>query len=238
MIISSENGVVDLGEMAGQAMTRLVQSGEIEKMIEGAIEHTMKDIIDQQLRSYSELGRAIKGVVERSFEFDVERIRPGEYSAMIADLVQSRLRAYMVKEGEQQLAKMLDEILKEAPAEITMSKLVEELKQQAVDHYSFDRNKPQVTVIVEENSYGSRWVQFDVQPDKGKYDCATRFLLSSDGQVSALYLRNQQTDKFIGCYYGIERTLFWLHSGRSKLIIDKFDVEIPEEMLPEECHCD
>jgi hypothetical protein len=229
----------DLAIIFSTAMGKLLDSGKIEQLIERQLEATLKSVIEDSLRSYSDFGKGLQEHFKSALTFDPDRVKIPEYNAMVAHIVERKLAEFFHQEAAVKISAAMDEILKPAPAEMKFSELVETLKKDAVEDYRFKRSNPYVTVHVEPVSeYGSRWVRLDREGGKDKYSCEFSFLASNYGGISALRFGGNDVNKsvFVGGYYGFERSLFQLHAAKTKLIFDEFSEEITD--LPDECHCD
>lgn len=231
MIIDPENGVIDMAGAARAAMAKLVVSGKIEQMIEAQLTKTIADLIGEQMRSYSDFGKALAGHIKQAIAFDPDRSSLTEYNATVAHIVNRKLSEQLAL-GAEHIGKVMDQILETPPAEIKLSQLVEDFKVWAVEDHRFERGQEHVTVKLEPKSqYGSRWLRMDPRATvRSEYDCMFTCLVTEAGTIGALRFegRDPKKDVFLGGYYGFERTLFQLHARASKLVIDEFDASVPE----------
>lgn len=224
--------MIDLSDAILEAANRLIASGKIEAAIEKHLEATIERLLEEHLRSYSDFGKMLSERIKTAIGVNLEKVTIPEYNTIIADIVVRKIDAFMQKEGREALDTMLSEMLKAAPAEMKLSELVESFKQWVVNQYDYDPEEGgEITVIIDGRAekYSSRWVYLDRKANTEKYKCEFSFLVSLDETVSYIRARGHSTkeDVFIGGYYGFERDLFRLHAAKTKLIIDKYDTELP-----------
>lgn len=226
--------MIDLSDAILSAANRLITSGKLEAAIEKHLEVTLDRLIEEHLRSYSDFGKMLAERIKAAIGVNLDRVTIPEYNTIVADIVTRKVDAFMQEEGREALNAMLGEILKAAPAAMTLSELVDTFKQWAVQQYDYEPEEVgEITVIVdgEPKPYSSRWVHLDRKPSTEKYKCEFSFLVSWDETVSYIRARGHSTkeDIFIGGYYGFERDLFRLHAAKTKLIIDSaYDLYLPE----------
>ncbi len=224
----------DLSIILGTAIGKLLDSGKVEEIIQAKINKTFAESIDEALRSYSDFGKQLSEKIKEALTFDPSRISVQEYNQMVTHIIERKLHDYMEKQAAEGIGKAMEEILKPAPPTMKLSELIEEFKRDAAEWHGHERENPHISVHVEpESRYGSRWISLDRGPDKDKHSCEFRFLICEDGRISALRFSGHDPKKsvFMGGYYGFERDLFRLHSGRTRITVDAttFDTEVEIE---------
>jgi hypothetical protein len=224
--------MTDISAAVAKAMENIVASGHIERTIEAALSRTISESIDQHTRSYSEFGKAISEKVKAAIGANLDKIELPEYHAIMLEMISRKLDECIKIDAAKGFKELMDKTFEPAPAEMKFSDLVEQFKEWVADNDYEDRSGGEVTVRVEEPKYSfmsSRWVRMDKEADKKDYDCEFSFLISEDGTISAIRCsgKNPKQDLFIGGYYGFERSLFRLHVGATKIILDDFDTYMP-----------
>ncbi len=203
------------------AFNKVVASGAIELAIEKQLTETVNSVISTHLRSYSPFAKLLEERVSKALQVDFDKIDLPSYGDMILKIV----RAKVAEHADEQLAKTvqdeLGKLLVKAPEQITLTDLVAQFIEHNTDRYNGGEQHESITLIVEDATYGSRWIYMDPEPDKDKYECAIRFLLSNqDQKISALRLDRKEVSKtiFVGPLYGFERSLFQMHTAGTKLV--------------------
>lgn len=205
--------------MMNQEILKLHSSGKMQEIISGHIEKMVSGIVSDVFREYGDFGKSIKEQLKEKLRLDPDTIALTEYNLTVAKVVKERLDRSLIGEGVASLQKMLDEMLITPPKEITMSQLMTaiiEANQETATKEGWE--KP--TLIIDESSYGSRFVYIDPEPEREKNDCEYRFLLSSgDKKPFAVEIRSFGKDVFSKKYFtrgfgDVETMLFWMHSGQ------------------------
>jgi hypothetical protein len=227
---------MDFRKAVVEALDRMVASEAVEKAIERALTKTVNEIVDQELRSYSEFGKQLTEVVKKSLALNGELDLPS-YNAQILQIVQRQVEAYTRETIQKQVAENLQKILEPPPETITLSKLVETYREYLKD--SIDAgcvcygDAHEITVLVEQSDIrGFTHVYLDDEPNQTKHKCAIHFGVYfgskpqeeglKAGEVYHLAFQNQDVERlmFAGPFHGFERMLFQMKAAKSKVIFD------------------
>lgn len=220
----------ELQNAVSNAFANIVASGAIEKAIEEKLTKTITSIVEEELRSYSDFGKALSHQVKTALQVDFSNLGLPGYN----DLILKVIRAQVAHQADTSIAmhveKQLAELLAPAPTEIKLSELVEEFITFANDDLGCSCDKPdQITLIVEDGTDGGRYtslrnfyhISFDKNPGKDKYECDFRIDVN-DGKVYNVTLNKRDPSKsiFIGPIYGFARRVYQLYAAGTNLIID------------------
>jgi uncharacterized protein (DUF2267 family) len=209
-----------LTEAVTSAFTRVIASGAIEQAIEKNLSETISGLIREQLKSYSPFAKLLQEQVSKAMQVDFTRLDLPTYGDMILKIIRAKVDAEAGSQFAKNLEAQLSELLVAAPEEVSLTALVDQFKEHYADRYAGGNQHEKITLIVGDNDYGSQWIYMDAVPDKDKYGCAVRFLVSNqDGKISALRLDQKEVEKtiFVGPLYGFERSLFQMHTAGTKL---------------------
>ena len=206
----------DMEQAVGKAFANVVASGAIEQAIEKQIAETISSAIKEHLRSYSDFGKAISEQVQRAVGVRLERLDLPSYNDLILKIVRAQIDGAMHGEAAKQIESSLGELLKQAPAEITIDELIE----QFVEAYKEDREGQGFTLRID-REYGSTYIALDKEEGTAKYSCDFRIGVDKDGSVYHLAFSGGDVDKkmFVVRFHGFERTIFQLYTAKSKLVI-------------------
>ncbi|KVZ18618.1 hypothetical protein WT88_29490 [Burkholderia stagnalis] len=205
------------------AFSNIISSGLIEKAIEENIAKTVESTIREQLRSYSDFGKAIEERVKTALQVNFDNLGLPGYNDLILKIVRAQVDANVQSTLAAQVEKQMTELLTPAPAELTLSALVAEFIE---DSKRYDNSGPdRITLIVEEDSsYSStkfHHIYLDKEEGQGKYECHHRIDVHN-GKMYNVLIGKQDPDKklFVGSLYGFERRIFQLYAAGTKLIVD------------------
>ncbi|PJO24865.1 hypothetical protein [Burkholderia glumae] len=219
----------ELEQAVSNAFSNIVASGAIERAIEEKLTTTITSIIDDSLRSYSDFGKQLGEQVKTALQVDLSRIGLPSYNDFIMKVVRAKVSALTQSAIAQQVEKQLEALLEPAPAEITLSALVDQFIKGNDDRYGCSCDAPdRITLHVQDTDYGSNWIALDKDDDKSEYECEIRFGVSKDtGRMFGLTLRQQKVQETLFLDpYGFERSILQMHLAGTKVIIDRKAYEI------------
>jgi hypothetical protein len=194
---------------------------KITELVGKVVDNALSD----QFRSYGDFGKLVSAAIKTTIPHEVSINGAARFDHTLKQAIERRLATYNDQRMTEVLQPMLDSILEIPPAEIKLSKLVQDAKEGWADHHRRDGDN-EMTVIVEQTSYGSRWVHMDPRTRRSKYECQVRIGVSdSDGKMFGLKIDGQEVSKtlFAGDFYSFERDLFALFTRGAKLTVDVDD---------------
>lgn len=202
------------------AFTNIVASGAIEQAIEKKIGETIASAVEEQFRSYSDFGKALKEQVAKAVQVDLASMDFPSYADLVMKIIRRQVDASMKSSFTERLEKDMAELLAPAPAEITLEKLVDDFIEEFKERHGNDRSGEEFTLRIEQESASFTYIALDKEPDQDKYRCDFRIGLHN-GAVFTLQLGGADVkDKlFIGPLHGFERTLFQLYAAKSKIVV-------------------
>lgn len=206
----------DLKSAVSTAFANVVASGAIEQAIEKQLASTIGDLIKNELREYSDFGKAIKERVQQAVGVNLDRMDLPSYNDLILQIIRRQVDGIMQSEAASQLESNMAKLLEQAPAEITLEKLIEEF----IEEHKEDKAGDSFTLLIE-RKYGSTYICLDEDAGKSEYSCDFRLAVDKDGKVYSLALGAKDVAKtlFMGPFYRFERTLFQLYAAKSKIIV-------------------
>lgn len=214
----------DLEKAVTDACRSFVEGGKLSAMVESHVGKMLDEILRDALRSYGDIGKQISEAVKKSLAIDTGQLGLSSYNATVLAIVKQRLDAAVHKVGTEKLAADMDALLgTNAPAEIKLSELICEFKKWAADETSDDR----CTIIVDEQRYGSRWLNLDPSRGKEKYQCRFSILMPDDGNalVSRIDGADPSKSLMLGVLYGFAKRLFQIYAAGTRVIVDETDFD-------------
>jgi hypothetical protein len=257
--------MTDLSQAIADATAKLIASGKVEAMVEKNLEKLVADIAQEQLRSYSDFGKKIAAAFAESIDFEISRLNLPSYNAVIVDILKRKFDAIIDQRARDDMSALVDELLKEPPAEIKLSELVEQYKIHVRGH-SNEKVGNEVSVVVsrrrERSKYtwdkNSEWIDVGLSEKAGLgeddlYRCDFRLHVSPKDlgvkgdkslRVSTIWLGATEVSSvrnlFLGDVYGFQRFLFQLWAAKTPIVLDEdaVDLEIPRDPDSDDCNCD
>lgn len=117
----------ELNELIIARMNNMTESGAIQQLIDKQLEDSVKEILKDSLRSYSDFGKAIKEKLSESLAGAVEKVTFPEYNKFISDTVVGCVSAHMNEHVVAGIQEQIKEVLQPVPKEITGEKFLSEL---------------------------------------------------------------------------------------------------------------
>jgi hypothetical protein len=207
---------MELREQVIVALDKVIAAGTIETAIEAAVTKCVTEIINTQMRQYSDFGKQLEEAVKRSLAIGGSLDLPA-YNDMLLKIIRKQVATYTDTAVEQQVARNLETLLTPPPETIKLTELVEKYKEWAEER----REEPGEITLIMEREGAFTYIHMDDEPDKGKYLCDIQIGLM-DGAVYHLKLNGQDTKKdlFVSHFYSFEKLLFQMHVAGTKVIID------------------
>lgn len=223
---------MEIEKIMVNAFNKIKSDGLIEKVIQAQIEKTIKDIIDDLFRSYSDFGKDLKEKLSESIKLNVGNIDLPRYNVMIENAIKEQATLLMNSEHKKLIDERVSGILKieEKPewklSEI-ISKIIEEETERAHEEgwesgsFHFDG---------QESKDGLTFIRIDIEPNKKKYQCGIDICIHNDtGFIHSAevgdYKSKNFSNKFLGTFHGAELLIFRLYSQGVKIIVDIDDCE-------------
>lgn len=210
----------DLKSAVSTAFSNVVASGAIEQAIEKQLAATISSLIQNEMREYSDFGKAIKDRVQQAVCVNLDRMDLPSYNELILQIIRRQVDGVMHSDVAKQIEANMAKLLERPPASIKLEKLVEDF----IESHKEDREGQDFTLLIE-RKYGSTYVCLDVESGKSEYQCDFRLGINRDGDVYHLAFGGKEVSKslFMGPFYGFERTLFQLYAAKTTLIVEADD---------------
>ena len=224
----------DINALVNASLINMAESGRLAEVIAKHTEKSIEDAVKDAVSWNSEFQKSIKEAVKTSIAVDVSRIGMVGYNDMVVKIIKAQLDKHMEETISRDVCKNLEELLKPAPTEYTLSKLVDEFKEWIVGIQ--DREDDEITLIVESpygiNSSlkGYRRIYLDKKSGTSKHECSIRLTIdiNRDSKIINMEIDGKDPKKalFAGDVYGFERTLFQFYTSGTKLILNEGDCDI------------
>lgn len=218
-------------EAVNAAIGNMVESGVVERAINVAVEKTVLGAISDQLREYSDFGKAVNDAVKKALAIDVAHIDLPSYNTIILTLIRKHVAQLTDKSIAETLQKQLTALLAPAPAQIKISDLVAEFikfnTSQANACFCDGAYPERITLQIEPTDHRITWIAFDKVNGKSRYECQVRFGVDSDGKIFGLALEGSDVSKSATLdRYGFNRRMFQLYAAGTKIILDQNEDEL------------
>ncbi len=120
---------MDLNIIVAEKTQEMVENGTVEKMIVEKIESTIKQGIDDALRSYSDFGRSISEKISQSIQQASRHVTIPVYNQFIADIVQEQYSKVLNESAVEHLNKLISDKIITVNKEENLAVLFEKIEE-------------------------------------------------------------------------------------------------------------
>ncbi|MFH7526517.1 hypothetical protein AB2J22_13305 [Aeromonas sp. A5] len=211
-------------DMFGAVLQQKIQSGALEQALSKYADKLIDDCAQDVLRSYSDVGKAVKDALTKAIMPQIDSITdfPSYH-----DFVTKRLRMAAQEFYDQRLAEVLDkeiqEIMSEIPEEITLSWVLDVVRESITFCSEGDHVDEEMTLIIEGASCGYLHIYIGKESGMDKYRCEYQIDLNKDGCIYSMKIDEDDVKrkKCVGPFYGAERKLMAAYAMKSKVNLDQ-----------------
>lgn len=212
--------MINLNKIVNDSMKQIENEGFVEKIVKEKLEETIKDIVSDTFRSWSNFGENLKKHIEENLNVNLEELNIDGYNTLVLAAVQEKLDLATKVQGVEKIKEAMDEMLKDVKNEYKLSELIEELKGEDYrDKYEYDEDD-QITLIIEDR-YSFKYIYLDKEASKGKYNCDYRISFYKD-KIYSLEIKDKEITKnnIMAGFHGLGNTLFKIYASGAKIVLD------------------
>lgn len=122
--------MTDIAELVQNSVANIATTGQLNEIIEKALTKTVEDIVESQLRSYSDFGRALRAKIEADLVVDLSNVNFTEYNKVVMSLVEGAVNNAVTASAEEKLRKDVAALFEAPPAQIKLSELIDKFKEE------------------------------------------------------------------------------------------------------------
>ncbi len=215
---------VTVQAMFGQVLQQKIQSGALEIALAKQADKLIEECASDVLRSYGDVGKAVKEAMTKAITPNLNDLAD---FPKYHNFVMNRLRIAAQSFCDQRLTDVLDkelaDIIAGLPEQITLSSLLNMVAENIRENSSLgDHYDEQMTLIIENSSYGGRHIYIGKQSGKERYNCEYQVSINDDGGIYSMKIDGSDAkhSKFAGPFYRFERLMMNLYAMRGKLLLD------------------
>jgi len=206
-----------------KCVNKMETDGKIEEIITNQLTKTFKGIIEDIYSSYGKLHKELKIELTKVLKIDLANTTLPDYKSNLLKIIQSCLEKNLSNVSMEKFEKDVNLLLtSDAPKEIKISELIEKF----IDNIDKDDSYGEISFHHETSKYKSRYIYFDEDPDKTKYQCTYKLWYDDNGKIHNIEIDGKDFNKklILGGLYGFDALLFKMYSISTKIIDDVDDV--------------
>jgi len=164
----------ELNGIVSTSITKMIEDGSVEKMIQEKLKETIKDCIDSSMRSYGTFGTIIKEKIEESLKLSTRNISIPEYNKFIQSIISDQFGKILKENAVDHLQKLVNDIVKPVEKEAKFSNVIEKVQELWTDE-AREHGKDEIAVEVSYNDEDTAiYVTFH-HPEYDFYDVKVTF---------------------------------------------------------------
>lgn len=221
--------MTDLAQIIRDSVTTIVTEDRVKAEVEKRIEAMVADIIKDEMRSYSDTGRAITKAVQESLK--VGNINLPSYGAVVTAMLRKQIEDTVAPIVAGKLAEDMAELLNLAPKTAKLSEIVKEMLESS-SAYEDGETGDLVTCIVRPTEYGSTHIYLDEHQhydERNYHQCDISVFISKEGTILSASERDKEfagksKSKSFGRTYGLMQKLQAYYACGTVIEIDEDSV--------------
>jgi len=175
---------MEFGQIVNEKMNEIIKSGAVETMIKTQLESTVKSIVNDFLKEYSDFGKGLKKQIQTAVAVDIEELNLPQYNVLIGETIRNSVNDMIEQHGLQNVENQITEILGTNKETISFVELIEEFKN-AYREDAAKEDYESFTLIFDSVTAGeSKFIYIDPRPGQEKYKCMYSLFIGSDGKIT------------------------------------------------------
>ena len=218
------------------ALGNIIGSGEIEQIIEGQLKKTIESIVSDQLRAYSDFGKALEKKIHEDLKYDLNNISFAEHNKTVLNMIEGLVNQSVTESAREKFKEDIQKLFGPAPERVTLTEIIDKFKEENADECGCS-NPERIGLIIEEKEYGYIGVGLHPEHTKGY-----RNEMISSWQDCELYLsvnmdKSKENEGILSytadnsslrahafmptCLHGVSRLLYQMYCKGSVFVFDQ-----------------
>lgn len=218
---------MDIEKAVQEKFYVIAQSGVIEEAIKEQLEKSIKSMISDCLKEYSDFGKTIKKKIKESLNLGNMDLDLPSYNQLVCNWVTEIVNQQIITDSKAQIQKNIKMFFKPLKKlEYKISEIIEKFKELIYEPDDYN-----ITFIADAPSTGIApgylHFYFDEKPNREKFSCDYKFGLTPEGELFTVTISGVDGNKIkFDPGYGFDSFLFQLFAAKIKIIDDSEDVDI------------
>ncbi|PKF60645.1 hypothetical protein CW745_14030 [Psychromonas sp. psych-6C06] len=222
-----------INDMFGQILKQKLENGAVEEVITNKVDSFINECVSDAFRSYGDIGKSIKDAITQSITPNLKELGYfPSYHHFVMKSIKARVEKFQDEKLQHIVDKELEEIFKELPEQITLSWVLDKIKEDIKEDDS-DFDGGQLTLLIRNDGGSFTYVSIGKEDCMNEYQCEYRIGLHH-GEIFSLDIKdkNYDNDLIVNRIYGFEKQLFKAYTMKATLTLDKgmsassYDIEV------------
>lgn len=215
--------MIDLNKIVNDTMIKIEAEGYVQTVVEKKMKDTLSRVVEDCLSSYSEFGKALEKEVKGRLNINFRELKIEEYNRLVLNAINEKIEQVIHVKGAEQIKECMDKLLVDVKKEYTLSELIENFKELAIEDQG-DNLDEYLTLHIEDESYGTIRVYLDEEEDQEKRNC--KYCLWINKKDKMLWNvdiegRKLSENKEMGGLFHFSDFIFKIYAAGSKIVFDQ-----------------
>jgi len=215
--------MIDLNKIVNDTLVEMDKENYVEKVVKDTLEKTIKSIVEDVFRSYSDFGKSLQTHIEENLNINFRNLGIEGYNGLVLAAVQEQLDKAITIQGIDKIKESMNDMLKDTKDEYTLTEIITALKGESFkEEYEFDYDE-KIELIIVDGGHGYKHIYLDEEEKGRKYECDYQIDLDKEGKPYSIKLKGSEinTKKIMGGLYGLDKLLFKIYSSGAKIVLDQ-----------------
>lgn len=222
-----------IDQIVNDKLKELIEKGEVDKIVEDHLKKAINGIIENKVRSYGEVGKALEKKISEALMGGIEKIDFTTYRTAVIEVIQTHLNGtfleHAIKPIEDTVNNFMDVLEKK---QWKLSEIIQKFIEMEIIKDEDPNQSGEISLIIKESDYGTVWIGFD--EDSGKrsdHDCKYRIALNlhrekKDNKMWYFSIDDKPVSPMkTSSIHGFDEFLFKLYANRVEVIVDDCETE-------------
>lgn len=211
--------------MVNAAMAHMCESGKMEEIIQTKIEKVVTDVVDSELRSYSDFGKALTESIKSSMNVNFEALNFEAYNVTVLKIIQRMLDSRLQDATTKRLEADLATLLESPPENMKVSELIASFIEAEAEEASEDGHE-EISFHYQNDRGNFEYISWDAKPGRERHLCDYQIGFHHGEPFSfRIGGYNPKEKMFMGRLYKFDRLMFQLYTAGVPIELDHHAVD-------------
>ena len=224
---------INLENTVAAALEKALSPDTVRTKVEEAVAKVVDKAISDAFSTYGDFSTTVKKSVAELLPHSVDIEGAANFNHAINQAITTRLKQVNDERIQQAIEPMLEELFKPAPAEVTLSALIETALASWRSEYERKGSRKPYVLVEKTTGIVAGYHHIFIDPDGSKaseysfskYKARVQIDVNDKGEVYGLKISGSDIRNmiFAGPFFNFDRHLFQLYTQKTRLIVDCVD---------------
>lgn len=213
---------VSVLDMFGQILQQRINEGALEKAITEKVDRMIDDVVSDAFRSYGDIAKSMKEAITASITPNLEDLGTfPTYHHFVMQSLKTAVTHFQDEKLQAVIDKEMKELFSEIPEELTLSWVIDQIKEQIKGDDDDYREGQDLTLIIDEDGSFTH-IYIGKEPEQDKWQCEYK-IDTHKGEIYSVKVdgKEKSNSVCVGPLYRFEKAIFNAYVMRANLILDQ-----------------